>query len=184
MLQMIEANWIVFALALLIGLLVAWWIFARGSSDAGKREHRPDVLDEGAAPAQRNQALIDAPSAADLSPPAAAGTMAGVGEIVAVAAQDEVELAAAEPSAPPSAPASDDDLTRIKGLGPKLRDLLATLGVTRFEQIAAWTSDDIAEIDSKLGRFEGRIERDNWVAQAKYLAADDMAGFEGQFGKL
>ena len=75
-------------------------------------------------------------------------------------------------------------MTRIKGLGPKLRDLLATLGVTRFEQIAAWTSDDIAEIDSKLGRFEGRIERDNWVAQAKYLAADDMAGFEGQFGRL
>ena len=76
MLQLIEANWIVFALALLIGLLVAWWIFARSSSNGRASERRPDVLDEGVAPAQRNQALIDAP-------PAAAGTMAGIAEIVA-----------------------------------------------------------------------------------------------------
>ena len=184
MLQMIEANWIVFALALLIGLLVAWWIFARGSSDAGKREHRPDVLDEGAAPAQRNQALIDAPSAADLSPPAAAGTMAGVGEIVAVAAQDEVELAAAEPPAPPSAPASDDDLTRIKGLGPKIAALLQGLGVSSFAQIATWDDAEIDRVDAQLGAFAGRIRRDDWVEQARLLSAGDSAGYEAKFGKL
>ena len=184
MLQMIEANWIVFALAVLIGLLVAWWIFARGSSDAGKREHRPDVLDEGAAPAQRNQALIDAPSAADLSPPAAAGTMAGVGEIVAVAAQDEVELAAAGPSAPPSAPASDDDLTRIKGLGPKIAALLQGLGVSSFAQIAAWDDAEIDRVDAQLGAFAGRIRRDDWVEQARLLSAGDSAGYEAKFGKL
>lgn len=188
MLQMIEANWIVFALALLIGLLVAWWIFARGSTDAGKREHRPDVLDEGVAPAQRNQALIDAPPAADLSPPAVAGTMAGVGEIVAVAAQDEVELAAAAPAAsppaPPPAPASGDDLTRIKGLGPKIAALLQGLGVSSFAQIAAWDDAEIDRIDAQLGAFAGRIRRDDWVEQARLLSAGDSAGYEAKFGKL
>ncbi len=182
MLQMIEANWIVFALALLIGLLVAWWIFARGSSDAGRREHRPDVLDEGAAPAQRNQALIDAPPAADLTPPAAAGTMAGIGEVVAVAAQDEVELTTAP--APASAPATGDDLTRIKGLGPKIAALLQGLGVSSFAQIAAWDDAEIDRIDAELGTFAGRIRRDNWVEQARLLAEGDSGAYEAKFGKL
>ena len=61
--QTIEANWIVLSVALLVALLVAWWIFRRGSKGT-PRSYRPDVLDEGAAPAQRNQALIDAPPAA------------------------------------------------------------------------------------------------------------------------
>jgi cbb3-type cytochrome oxidase subunit 3 len=51
MLQTIEANWIAFALALVFGLLVAWWLFGRGSRDTRDRSRRPDVLDEGAAPA-------------------------------------------------------------------------------------------------------------------------------------
>lgn len=85
---MIEANWLIFIAALIIGIIVAWWLFARGSKGV-VRDRRPDVLDEGAAPAKRNQALIDAPPAATFTPPAA-GTMAGIGEIVSVAAKDEV----------------------------------------------------------------------------------------------
>jgi predicted flap endonuclease-1-like 5' DNA nuclease len=178
MLQLIEANWVVFALALLIGLLVAWWIFARGSSNGRVRQHRPDVLDEGAAPAQRNQALIDAP-------PAAAGTMAGVAEIVAAAAHDEVVQATPAPAAAPTTePASGDDLTRIKGLGPKLAALLSSLGVTRFAQIAAWDEPEIDRIDAQLGAFAGRIRRDNWVEQARLLASGDVAAYEAKFGKL
>lgn len=180
MLQMIEANWVVFALALLIGLLVAWWIFARGSSNGRARQHRPDVLDEGAAPAMRNQALIDAP-------PAAAGTMAGVAEIVAAAAHDEVVQATPAPVAAPAPapePASGDDLTRIKGLGPKLAGLLSSLGVTSFAQIAAWDEPEIDRIDAQLGTFSGRIRRDNWIEQARLLASGDVAAYEAKFGKL
>ena len=62
--------------------------------------------------------------------------------------------------------------------------MLHGLGVTRFSQIAAWTDEDIARIDASLGTFAGRITRDNWVEQAKLLAAGDTAGFEGKFGKL
>ena len=188
MIQMIEANWLALVVALIIGLLVAWWLFGRASTVAKPRERRPDVLDEGAAPAQRNQALIDAPPAASaIVPPPAAGTMAGVGEVVAVAAQDEVEAATPpdQPAPEPAAGESEaDDLSQLKGVGPKLVALLNSLGITRYAQIAAWTEEDIARIDAQLGAFAGRIKRDSWVEQAKFLASGDKAGFEGKFGKL
>jgi predicted flap endonuclease-1-like 5' DNA nuclease len=187
MLQMIEANWLAFILALLIGLVVAWWIFARGSSGGGPRERKPDVLDEGAAPAQRNQALIDAPSAAALAD-SGPDIFGGIGEIFAAAAHDEVEHAAAAkkdeaPGAPQPA-GEGDDLTRIKGVGPKLVSLLNSLGVTRYEQIAGWSEEDIDRIDSQLGAFQGRARRDAWVEQARLLASGDMAAYEAKFGKL
>lgn len=196
MLQTIEANWIAFALALVIGLLVAWWLFGRGSRDNRQRSHRPDVLDEGAAPAARNQALIDAPSAVTAAAFADTGpsVMGGLGEVIAAAAASEVVDAEEEQSAPPPAaspapaPApvagGADDLRRIKGVGPKLAALLQTLGVTSYAQIAAWTDADIDRVDAQLGTFAGRIRRDSWVEQAKFLAAGDTAGFEGRFGKL
>jgi predicted flap endonuclease-1-like 5' DNA nuclease len=179
MMEAIEANWIVLSAALLVALLVGWWIFRRGSKGA-QRSYRPDVLDEGAAPAQRNQALIDAPPAADLVPPPASVTMAGVGEIVSVAAQEGVAaVAAVSPSQ-----AASDDLTRIKGLGPKIVALLGPLGVSAFSQIAAWDDAEIDRIDAQLGAFAGRIRRDNWVEQARLLAGGDTAAYEAKFGKL
>lgn len=63
------------------------------------------------------------------------------------------------------------DLTRLVGIGPKLAASLAERGVTRFEHIAAWTADDIAEVNDTL-KLMGRIERDAWVAQAKRFAAE------------
>lgn len=181
MLQMIEANWLAFVVVLVIGLAVAWWLFRQGSTV--QRPRRPDALDEGAAPAGRNQALIDAPPAADLTPPPAAGAMAGIGEIVAVAAQDEVEEQAVR-EAEAASPGEGDDLGRIKGVGPKLVALLATLGVTRFEQIAGWSEADIDRIDAQLGAFAGRPRRDSWVEQAILLASGDTAAYEAKFGKL
>lgn len=183
---MIEANWLAFAVVLIIALLVAWWIFARGSSDTRERHRAPDALDEGAAPAQRNQALIDAPAAAALAD-SGPGIFAGVGEVIAVAAKDETEaaIAAALPRETVAEVAGEaDDLRKIKGVGPKLVTLLASLGITRFSQIAEWTDADIDRLDAQLGTFAGRIRRDNWVEQAKFLAAGDVAGFEGRFGKI
>ncbi|MCP5431134.1 MAG: hypothetical protein H6960_01430 [Chromatiaceae bacterium] len=61
-----------------------------------------------------------------------------------------------------------DDLQRIKGIGPKIAGILQELGVRRFEQIAAWTPRDVARVNDHL-RFSGRIEREQWVAQAQAL---------------
>lgn len=78
----------------------------------------------------------------------------------------------------------EDDLSRLKGVGPKLKTQLTALGVTRFAQIAAWTDADIIVIDAQLGTFKGRPVRDQWVDQAKYLASGDVAGFETKYGKV
>lgn len=183
MMNMIEANWAAFALALLIGLAVAWWLFGRAATTP-RRDRRPDVLDEGAAPAQRNQALIDAAPAAQIVPPALAAVMGGIGEAIAIGAQDIVEEAAAVAVEAAPEQAAGDDLSKIKGLGPKMQALLPTLGISTYAQIAALTDADLADLDSKLGAFAGRPKRDNWIEQAKHLATGDVAGFEAQFGKL
>lgn len=196
MLQTIDTNTLVIGLAVLAVLLVGFILLRRGSTGAKRRDYKPDVLDEGAASVQRNQALIDAaPAAQIITASPVSATLAGVGEAVAVCAQDVVEEAAAEAEAAPEVPAAPepapepaasaaDDLSRIKGLGPKLQALLPTLGITTYAQIAALTEADLAELDGKLGAFAGRPAKDNWVEQAKFLAAGDTAGFETKFGKV
>ncbi len=62
-----------------------------------------------------------------------------------------------------------DDLKKISGVGPKLEGVLNDLGFWHFDQIAKWTADEIAWVDSRL-KFKGRIARDNWMAQAADLA--------------
>lgn len=174
MMELIEANWPLLLVALLIGIAVAWFMFK-----ATRRTHvetnKGDVLDEGAERSQRNQALIDAPPAAELSQAANSQRVAH-----ATATAD----AEAGPAIIPTGTAGGDDLTRIKGVGPKLVALLQSLGVTTFEQVANWSDADIDRIDAQLGRFEGRIRRDSWVEQAKLLAAGDDAGYEAKYGKL
>ena len=186
---LIETNWQAFAVVLVLGLLVAWWLWGNRSGDKRERYRGKDALDEGAAPARRNQALIDAPSAAArIAAPLAAsgpGIMAGMGEAIAAAAASEVVAAqVAEAAAATVTDAAGDDLTRIKGVGPKLSARLAQLGVCSFADIAAWGEADIARVDAQLGTFAGRPVRDNWVEQAKLLAQGDKAGFEARFGKI
>ena len=72
-----------------------------------------------------------------------------------------------------------DDLRRIKGVGPKLEQLCNSLGFYHFDQIANWTSDEVAWVDSNLGGFNGRVSRDNWIDQARVLAG----GGETEFSK-
>lgn len=62
-----------------------------------------------------------------------------------------------------------DDLKKISGVGPKLEKTLNDLGFWHFKQIAQWKKSDVAIVDNELS-FKGRIERDNWIAQAKVLA--------------
>lgn len=61
-----------------------------------------------------------------------------------------------------------DDLKKITGVGPKMEQTLNELGIYHYEQVAKLTKNDIAWVDDRL-RFKGRIERDDWVGQAKAL---------------
>ncbi|MEM7212232.1 MAG: NADH:ubiquinone oxidoreductase [Pseudomonadota bacterium] len=73
-----------------------------------------------------------------------------------------------------------DDLTRIKGVGPKLAELCHTLGFYHFDQIAAWTDDEVAWVDENLEGFKGRVSRDEWVSQAKVLAEGGETEFSAR----
>ncbi len=72
--------------------------------------------------------------------------------------------------------ARDDDLKRIRGIGVLIEKKLAGLGVTRYDQIANWTSGDIDRISQMLD-FKGRIERENWVEQARILSSGGHTEF-------
>ncbi|ROT98525.1 NADH-quinone oxidoreductase subunit E [Histidinibacterium lentulum] len=92
----------------------------------------------------------------------------------------EAPPAAAPPSGVPETPPAlfdsppttgTDDLKRIKGVGPQLEGMLNALGIYRFDQIAEWGPKEIAWVDSRL-TFKGRIERDDWVSQARAFATE------------
>ncbi len=178
-----------YGLWLLIGLLVviALVFLLSGRSKAEPATDAPPAPAEVAplppeavpvAAAPQPTAVVAAPEAVPPAP-------------VLVPAEPEMP-AAPQPASEPipaspavtAAPEQPDDLLRLKGVGPKLKALLIELGVTRYAQIAAWSDSDIAAIDARLGNFKGRPVRDQWVDQAKYLAAGDIAGFEAKYGKV
>ncbi len=78
-------------------------------------------------------------------------------------------------------PSKPDDLKRISGIGPKLEAVLYGLGIYKFEQIAAWKKAERDWVDDHL-KFKGRIERDDWVKQAKALAREAAKGSDAKAG--
>ena len=88
------------------------------------------------------------------------------------ATEPKQENAAPKEAAPKQATtAGSDDLTRISGVGKVLVGKLNDAGVTSFKQIAELTPEDVVALDDKLS-FKGRIERDNWIQQAKDLMGE------------
>lgn len=69
-----------------------------------------------------------------------------------------------------------DDLKRIRGVGVLIEKKLNSIGIASYDQIANWTADDIAHV-SEILDFRGRIERENWVEQARILCAGGQTEF-------
>lgn len=138
--------WLAFGAAASAG--VAWWWMSRMS--------RPFNFEaKMAAPRLAAEHVVEA---------VVAETVA----LEAVVAKTAAEVLTAETSAATTSLA--DDLTALKGVGPKLAAALEDMGVKAFAQIAAWTVEDLAEIDAALN-LRGRAVRDDWVGQAKSLIA-------------
>jgi predicted flap endonuclease-1-like 5' DNA nuclease len=70
-----------------------------------------------------------------------------------------------------------DDLKKIKGVGPKMEAMLHGMGFYHFDQVANWSSAEVAWVDENLEGFKGRVSRDGWVEQAKILAAGGETEF-------
>lgn len=166
----LQDNWMIAVIVLIVAVALAWWLIARR-----RPRHIAPPAVEPAAPAKPLEPakpdIVAAEPAFRKPEPAPAASP---------------PPPAAEPAPPPavSTDGTADNLQLLKGVGPKLVALLQSLGITRFDQIAAWTEADIAAIDPQLGNFAGRIVRDNWVDQAAYLARRDQAGFEAKYGAL
>ncbi|QKC83208.1 NADH-quinone oxidoreductase subunit E [Mesorhizobium sp. NZP2077] len=79
-------------------------------------------------------------------------------------------------------PAAVDDLKLISGVGPKIESVLHTLGIFTFAQVASWKKAERDWVDGYLS-FHGRIDRDDWVKQAKALAKGGVAEYIRVFGK-
>lgn len=99
-----------------------------------------------------------------------------------VAAKKPVTAKAAGPLRLKKPEGKADDLKLISGVGPKLEKTLNALGFWHFSQIAKWKKADVAIVDDELS-FKGRIERDDWIKQAKALAKGGEAEYIKVFGK-
>lgn len=153
-----QDNLILLVAALLIGLAVAFWAFRRKGTSASLTSDR----------------RTDGPEGNGLQDEFAAATQDVAGEILGVDAHPNIP----GPSGPP------DNLRLLKGVGPKLAAQLNEFGITRFDQLAGLTENEVALLDRRMGAFEGRIARDRLVEQACYLERGDTDGFEAKFGKL
>ena len=145
---------------------------------------KPSATKAAAKPADRSEgAAADATGAVKQAAPAksTAKPAAKAAKAPAKAAAEAAPAAAGTKPAVLSAPKGGvaDDLKMIKGVGPKLEKLLNSLGFYHFEQVAAWTADELAWVDQNLEGFKGRATRDEWVSQAKVL----MTGVETEFSK-
>jgi predicted flap endonuclease-1-like 5' DNA nuclease len=159
-----QYNLVPIVIAVLVALVVAFWIF-RGARKGGAAE-------EVQAPAQRGS--VDGPAGNSVPDEMAAATRDVAGQFLGLDAHPAI----------PGADGPPDNLQTMKGVGPKLAAQLNSCGITRFEQLAGLGENEIAFLDARMGPFKGRIERDRMVEQAAYLARGDTDGFEAIFGRL
>jgi predicted flap endonuclease-1-like 5' DNA nuclease len=149
--------WAWILVGFLLGVWVGWWMWARTpppiSVDPAIVSHLRAELDSVTATLARATSDLTASTNARR---ALEASLAAAGAPVTPLFLDSPDGAA-------------DDLTLVKGIGPRLADLLNDIGIFHIRQIAGWSAADCAEVDGKLGAFKGRIARDAWVAQARQI---------------
>lgn len=180
--------WVLLALAALIGLIAGWLIWGgRGDLGADADEVRRLRSELDRANAQSRGSLDG--SSSDIP------AMEGGGYMRPAPMPAVTPATVPDPEVPERVPPSTampaskphgldrprdglpDDLTKIKGVGTKMEKLCNALGFWHYDQIAAWSAEEIAWVDDNLEGFKGRVTRDNWVSQAKALARNDTPAF-------
>lgn len=183
-------------IAILIALTIAGiaWGMRLKRGRVVAEEAAEQRAEEGETPAREPVAVAPSSPLADASaitPPEPTRARGPLDDerITAAAPLDASPAAEAAPApAPPPAAldpaAAQAPVTMLKGLGPKVAALLADHGITTVGQLAALDAGEAEAIDARLGPFTGRMARDRWIDQARFLAAGDQAGFEAVFGRL
>lgn len=139
---LITEGWLPLLAALTSGFVAGWlWQGRRLEHRLRARERRWE------------RQVKKAEAAADV----ARAELAAVKARLAEAAEAKPQLAADAP----------DDLRQIRGIGPRIEQLLHELGVRTYRQIALWQDHDLEQVATRLGNFRDRIRRDDWRAGAK-----------------
>ena len=162
--EVLQLYWPVILVAVVIGLITGYWIF--------RPRQRVTLTDS--TPLRPHMTVAREGEGKGLAAEVAAATSDVTGEMLGARVHSHL----------PGASGPPDDLTRLKGVGPKLAALLNARGLHRFEQVARLSEADLVMLDEGMGAFKGRLARDQVVAQADYLARGDQDGFEQRFGKL
>jgi predicted flap endonuclease-1-like 5' DNA nuclease len=139
----------------------------------------------GASAAAARAPIPAQPDRPDAAPPAPAPS-GGASRDAGSSGTASEGMRAAQGSSDAHSDGAMDDLKRIRGIGVLIEKKLNSMGVARYEQIAKWTSTDIDRVSHVLD-FKGRIERENWVEQARILASGGQTEFSrradrGEFG--
>lgn len=150
---------------------------ASGASVADTASPGPDATDDATKPGSG----AAAGATGEMAHPGAAGASEAQ-------AQPDSDVAPVDTGEKPATLAGareggPDDLKKIKGVGPKLEKTLNEMGYYHFDQIAAWSSAEVAWVDENLQGFKGRVSRDNWVEQARILASGGETEFSRKAGK-
>ncbi|KPA23048.1 NADH-quinone oxidoreductase chain 2 [Shimia sp. SK013] len=156
--------------------LLTPWIDKDGKVAGREAENAPPAPPETPKPAVKQAEDAKKAKAAEAKPAAKDKPKKAAKKAEKKAETKAAKPAKAKPASNKAAPkkaaaktGKADDLKLLKGVGPALEKKLHANGVKTFAQIAAWGAEDITDMDDKLS-FKGRIERDNWVQQAKLLA--------------
>ena len=169
---MFDTTVILIVVAILAVLIIAFLVMRRRPTRIERKPAEPYVASR-ERPYMKKGA--DGPEGNGVADEVAAATTDVAGEVLGVDAHGQL-------GAKPPGPA--DDLTLLKGVGPKLAARLNELSVARFAQLAGMNETELAHLDERMGPFRGRLARDRIAEQADYLARGDIESFEEKFGKL
>jgi predicted flap endonuclease-1-like 5' DNA nuclease len=143
-------------------------ITAKDTEIAGLRDQLASAVKEAnerIAEANRQIAEANARTAAAGVAGAAAGAI--VTHAVAAPAAPAVVPVAATPAS--TTVNTADDLLEIVGVGPVLNKQLLENGITTFKQVGEWSNADVDAFEAKMENFHGRVEREDWITQARAL---------------
>jgi len=135
--------------AFILGLIFGWWLCGRCCC-TGNKDSKTEAPSKVATSKKKAAA-------------ASAATLKASEEVIDV--KDDWK-----PAGLTAKPGEVDDLKQIKGIGPVIEKTLHGLGIYQFQQVADFTEDNIAWVDNHIS-FPGRIQREDWVGQAKKIVS-------------